>query len=95
MTLQEIENKCCELEEKVRTLQAGQPIPGMIFRERKTALSESGEVTICDMGRIKGRNRVIAAGFSQCPNPNYFQRGFWVTHYNMKIKAWILYETKD
>ncbi len=41
------------------------------------------------VGRVKGRNILRRAGFAQCPNPNYMQRGKGYARYNSLNGIWV------
>jgi hypothetical protein len=38
----------------------------MDFKTFDSRMSPNGKVTFCRMGLVKGRNRLLAAGFKQC-----------------------------
>jgi hypothetical protein len=67
-------------------------IPKMTFKTYNTKLASAGSLMFCKMGRVKGRNLVLKAGFSKCPNPNYFQKESIIVHHNSKMNGWIMYE---
>ncbi len=46
------------------------------------------------VGKVKGRNILKRAGFGQCQNPNYLQKGEQYAHYNSLNGTWILEGTR-
>ena len=70
-------------------------VPGMVFQERRPVKIRSDmkwvrRTGVCRMGLVKGRNRLLKAGFSQCRNKFCFKRENETAHYRSIMRSWIL-----
>lgn len=41
-------------------------------------------------GLVKGRNWLVANGYSRCQNQMYYTNGVDLAHYNHRMKMWII-----
>ena len=66
-------------------------ISGMNFITHKLHNSENA-LTFCRMSLVKGRNKLMAAGFKQCINQRYYEYKNIIASYNSISKLWTLTE---
>jgi len=64
-------------------------ITGMEFAIHKVFNSKNMLLS-CRMSLVKGRNRLMAAGFKPCRNKSYFEYKDIVVSYNSISKVWTL-----
>jgi hypothetical protein len=72
-----------------------QPIPGMNFEERIIRVGKNETMLVCRMGKVKGRRLAKRAGFTVCPNDNFYANGKTTIHYNSTMKSWLMNRKED